>query len=137
MMRFKAVEELGFFDPAFFLYYEETDLMRRAAKKGWQTWYVPAARVIHAEGVATGVRSNDTLHPPRPAYWYQSWAHYFRRSKGRAGAVILGCCVLLAAGLHLIQRRLRGKPTMLPGNFLPDFWRNAARPLLAGRSPLA
>ena len=29
------------------------------------------------------------------------------------------------------------KPAMLPENFLPDFWHNAARPLLAGRSPLA
>ena len=137
MMRFKAVEELGFFDPAFFLYYEETDLMRRAAKKGWQTWYVPKARVAHAEGVATGVRSDSAAHPPRPAYWYQSWAHYFRRSKGRWGAAILGSCVLLAAGLHLIQRWLRRKPAMLPENFLPDFWHNAARPLLAGHSPLA
>lgn len=136
MARFSALEAVGFFDPAFFLYFEEVDLMRRITGEGWQIWYLPAARIEHAEGVATGVRSDDAQRPPRPAYWYQSWAHYFHRSQGTVGAALLGACVLLAAGLHLAHRRLRGKPALLPGNFLPDFWRNAARPLLAGRSPL-
>lgn len=137
MARFETLQDVGFFDPAFFLYFEEADLMRRAGKAGWQTWYVPDARVIHAEGVATGVRGDDTQHPPRPAYWYHSWAHYFHNAKGTAGAALLGGCVLFAAGLHLAQMKLRGKPAMLPAHFIPDFWRNAARPLLAGRSPIA
>lgn len=137
MARLEVLEEVGFFDPAFFLYYEEVDLMRRAAEKGWQSWYVPEARVLHAEGVATGVRSDDALNPARPAYWYQSWAHYFHCSKGALGAAVLGVCVLCATGLHLLQMKLRGKPSKLPAKFFSDFWRNAARPLLAGRSPLA
>lgn len=136
MARFTAIAEAGFFDPAFFLYFEEVDLMRRAALNGWQTWYVPTARVLHAEGVATGVRGDDAENPPRPAYWYQSWAHYFHRSMGRLKAAMLGLCVMLFASLHLAHRKLRGKPATLPANFFPDFWRNAARPLLAGRSPL-
>lgn len=137
MARFQALREVGFFDPAFFLYFEEADLMRRATEKGWQTWYVPEAHVVHAEGVATGVRGDDAHHPPRPAYWYQSWAHYFRQAKGRAGAALLSGGVLVAAFLHLAQMKLRRKSAMLPDNFIPDFWHNAARPLLTGRSPLA
>lgn len=136
MARFQVMQEVSFFDPAFFLYFEEADLMRRAARKGWQTWYVPEAQVIHAEGVATGVRGDDAQNPPRPAYWYKSWAHYFHRSKGALGAAMLGGSVLLVAGLHLAQMKLRGKPAVLPANFVPDFWQHAARPLLAGRSPL-
>lgn len=137
MARFQALREIGFFDPTFFLYFEETDLMRRGGKAGWQTWYVPEARVMHIEGAATGVRSDDARHPPRPAYWYQSWGHYFHNAKGKLGAAALVGLVLLASGLRLVQMKLRGKPAVLPANFFPDFWRNAARPLLTGRSPIA
>ncbi|MFD3191578.1 glycosyltransferase family 2 protein [Sedimentitalea sp. HM32M-2] len=137
MARFDMLQAFGFFDPAYFLYFEEVDLMRRAAEKGQQTWYVPEARVVHVEGAATGVRSGEARTPPRPAYWYQSWAHYFHTSQGRIRAAALAICVLGAAVLHFLLARLRGKIPGLPGNFLADFWQSAARPLLAGRSPLA
>ena len=136
MIRFEALLKIGFFDPAYFLYFEEVDLMRRAASNGWQTWYIPEARVAHFEGAATGVRSGVSQVPRRPDYWYRSWAHYFRISRGRVGSAILALCVLIAAGLQLTLARLRGKSPNLPKNFLSDFWRNAAAPLLRGRSPL-
>ena len=57
MLRLSGViQTAGFFDPAYFLYYEEVDLMRRLTELGWRVWYVAEAQVLHAEGAATGVK---------------------------------------------------------------------------------
>jgi GT2 family glycosyltransferase len=49
MIRRAAIDDVGppFLDPAFFLYYEETDFFARAVRKGWTLWYVAAAACWH------------------------------------------------------------------------------------------
>ncbi len=47
LLRRTMLEELGGFDPGFRLYGEDIDLCYRAAKAGWERWYVPAAVVRH------------------------------------------------------------------------------------------
>lgn len=47
MLRRAMLEELGGFDEAFPLYGEDIDLCYRAAKAGWERWYVPQAVVRH------------------------------------------------------------------------------------------
>ena len=86
MARFDVWRDLGFFDPRFFLYYEEVDLMRRTMQAGWECWHVAEAEVIHIEGATTGVQSMGR-RKRRPAYWYQSWQYYFRKSHGRLYAL--------------------------------------------------
>jgi GT2 family glycosyltransferase len=44
----------GFFDPTFFLYYEDVDLAWRARLRGWRCVYVPAARVLHVHSAIGG-----------------------------------------------------------------------------------
>jgi hypothetical protein len=46
-LRRTMTEELGGFDAGFRLYGEDIDLAYRAAKAGWERWYVPAAVVRH------------------------------------------------------------------------------------------
>jgi GT2 family glycosyltransferase len=46
-LRRSMLDELGGFDPGFRLYGEEIDLCYRAAKAGWERWYVPEAVVSH------------------------------------------------------------------------------------------
>ena len=67
MVRYKVLAETGFFDPAYFLYFEEVDLMRQAARRGWQTWHVADADGIHMEGAATGVKSGEPARKRPPA----------------------------------------------------------------------
>ena len=43
LMRREMLEEIGGFDPRFRMYGEDIDLCYRAAKAGWERWYVPAA----------------------------------------------------------------------------------------------
>jgi GT2 family glycosyltransferase len=52
----EMLDELGGFDPGFRLYGEDIDLCYRAAKAGWERWYVPAAVVTHAHAAVTDRR---------------------------------------------------------------------------------
>jgi GT2 family glycosyltransferase len=47
MVRRDCFEQLGGFDEAFFLYYEDVDFCRRATDRGWSIWYEPAVNVTH------------------------------------------------------------------------------------------
>jgi GT2 family glycosyltransferase len=47
LLRRTMLDELGGYDPGFRMYGEEIDLCYRAAKAGWERWYVPAAVVRH------------------------------------------------------------------------------------------
>jgi N-acetylglucosaminyl-diphospho-decaprenol L-rhamnosyltransferase len=52
-LRREMLDELGGFDEGFRLYGEDIDLAYRAAEAGWERWYVPAARVVHAHAAVT------------------------------------------------------------------------------------
>jgi GT2 family glycosyltransferase len=47
LVRRDCWEDLNGFDPAFFLYYEDVDLCRRARERGWSVWFEPALQVVH------------------------------------------------------------------------------------------
>jgi GT2 family glycosyltransferase len=130
MARFKALAEVDFFDPAYFLYYEEVDLMRQTARRGWETWHVAEAEVVHMEGAATGVKSGEYIRKRRPAYWYHSWQHYFRKNYGRIFALLAAGAWMLGALLNHAIARLRGKAPAAPLHLFQDFWAMAGRPLL-------
>ena len=53
MLRRSMLEELGGFDEGFFLYGEDIDLCYRAARAGWERWYVPSAAVVHEHQAVT------------------------------------------------------------------------------------
>ena len=132
MLRIAALRDAGTFNPGYFLYYEETDLMRALARKGWDTWYVPAARVSHLEGAATGIRSAEVARRRRPSYLYQSWRMYFTANHGRAYAVCAAMAWLAGAGLNHVVSGLRRRPAASPLALVPDVWANVLRPLLRG-----
>jgi GT2 family glycosyltransferase len=47
LLRRAMLDEIGGFDPGFRMYCEDIDLNYRAARAGWERWYVPAAVVRH------------------------------------------------------------------------------------------
>jgi GT2 family glycosyltransferase len=49
-----AFEELGELDERFFMYYEETDFIRRALERGYRLLYVPDAVIYHQESASSG-----------------------------------------------------------------------------------
>ena len=103
MIRWQLIKDIGLMDEKFFLYFEEVDFFHRAAKAGWQTWYVPAAKVMHIEGAATGIKSAKR----RPQYWYDSRRRYFIKHHG----VLSLICTDIAWGLgrlsYVIRRAIK------------------------------
>jgi GT2 family glycosyltransferase len=65
LLRRTMLEELGGFDARFRLYGEDIDLCYRAAKAGWERWYVPAAVVRHAYD-----RASDRRLLTRRTLWH-------------------------------------------------------------------
>jgi len=52
LIRRKVIEEVGLFDPDFFLYFEETDFCVRVWLAGWKIVYIPDSVIYHIGGVS-------------------------------------------------------------------------------------
>jgi len=53
LVRREAFEQVGGFDPSYFMYFEDVDLGDRLGKAGWLNVYVPSSRVVHTGGTTT------------------------------------------------------------------------------------
>ncbi len=54
MIRKAAMDMVGIFDENFFFFFEETDWAYRMRLANWQIFFVPSARIIHAQGKSAG-----------------------------------------------------------------------------------
>lgn len=125
IVRREVFETVGLMDEGYFLYFEETDFCRRAKRAGWPVWHVPASRVVHLEGQSTGVTGANLAKKPRPAYWFDSRARYFRKHLGGGYALFADVIFAVGFGLWRLQRRVRGKADPDPPGLLRDFVRHA------------
>jgi N-acetylglucosaminyl-diphospho-decaprenol L-rhamnosyltransferase len=79
LLRREMLDELGGFDAGFRLYGEDIDLCYRAAKAGWERWYVPQATVGHAHDALT-----DRRFLTRQTVWHwRSIARFVRKHPER------------------------------------------------------
>jgi GT2 family glycosyltransferase len=85
LVRRAAAEQVGFLDPAFFVYSDETDFCRRLANAGWTTLYVPAARAVHHDQMATDLEGAER----RTVEFHRNRDLYLRKHRGRAAAFLL------------------------------------------------
>ncbi len=114
MLRRQTIEEVGLFDEAFFLYYEETDLCRRAALAGWPTVYVRESEVAHIGSVSTGMKEWKRV----PDYWFESRWHYFVKNHGRVYAIWATVLHLIGGSFHRVRSLLTGKQAAISRGFL-------------------
>src|SRR3954452_4311036 len=72
MVRREAAAQVGWLDPDFFVYSDETDLQKRLHDAGWRVLYVPQARAIHHEQLssdsAAAARRITEFHRGRDRY---------------------------------------------------------------------
>lgn len=120
LIRREVLERIGLFDETFFLYFEETDLCRRARLAGFETWYVPESRVTHIGSVSTGMKDRAR---PVPSFWFESRRHYFAKNHGRAYLWAADALWLAGYASWRIRRRLQRKPDGDPPGLLGDFAR--------------
>ncbi|WP_149202588.1 glycosyltransferase family 2 protein [Actinotalea subterranea] len=56
LLRREAFEEVGGFDPGYFMFFEDLDLGERLGRAGWANVHVPSARVTHVGGTSWRAR---------------------------------------------------------------------------------
>ena len=127
MMRRKVPDEIGLFDEAFFLYFEETDLCRRAALAGWPSDYVVESRVAHIGSASTGMKTWTRI----PQFWLDSRLYYFTKNHGRLYAALATLAALAGGSLWrlrlLVQRKDRGDPPRFLRDLAAHHLRHAFR----------
>jgi len=117
MIRHTVLDQIGLFDETFFLYFEETDLCRRAAMAGWPTVYVVESRVAHIGSVSTGMKEWKRT----PRYWFESRHHYFVKNHGRFYACLATLAHWAGLGLFGLRVLVQGKKPHTPPYFFRDF----------------
>ncbi len=134
MMRQSMLDQIGLFDETFFLYYEETDLCRRAARAGWPTDYVPESRVAHIGSASTGMKTWGRI----PQFWLDSRLHYYVKNHGRLYAAGATLAAVLGGALWrfrlIFQRKDRGDPPRYLRDLVAHGARAMMRPLLPGKT---
>jgi len=123
MMRRSVLDGIGLFDETFFLYYEETDLCRRAAQAGWPRVYVVESRVMHIGSVSTGMKAWARV----PDYWFRSRRHYFEKNHGRAYAWAATAAHLAGIGIYGLRVLAGRKRPHWPPYFLRDLVKHTLR----------
>jgi N-acetylglucosaminyl-diphospho-decaprenol L-rhamnosyltransferase len=86
MIRTELIEQVGLFDPRFFLYYEEVDHCRAAKNAGWTVKFYPFTTVVHIGGESA--KSHGPLTGAGQqfsALQVESELLYFRKHHGLAG----------------------------------------------------
>jgi GT2 family glycosyltransferase len=129
MMRMRVLEQIGLFDEGFFLYFEETDLCRRAKRAGWPTHYVRESSVTHIGSVSTGMKDWQRV----PGYWFESRWYYFTKNHGRVYAVLATLAHLAGGVLHRARAAVQRKPVGDPPHFLRDLLRHDLKALVRGQ----
>ncbi|NNU15680.1 glycosyltransferase family 2 protein [Parvularcula sp. ZS-1/3] len=110
LVKRSALEDVPFMDDRFFLYFEEIDFQRAITKAGWKTLHHPGARCMHHAGVSTGIKAGRAAAKTLPAYWYESWRHYFVSNHGRLYAAFAAVGHLMGVGAMRLVDGLRGRP---------------------------
>jgi N-acetylglucosaminyl-diphospho-decaprenol L-rhamnosyltransferase len=90
LMRRTAVENIGLFDPEYFMYCEDTDWCRRAAKAGWRAYYVPGAAITHLHKRSSAKRKYFTL-----VRLFTSLRRFYRKYNSPASQAALKYAVTL------------------------------------------
>ena len=74
MLRRIDIEKYGFFDPSFFLYFEETELSYRYYRNGRKSVFLPAAKKLSVKSARPSFMSLATTSGSRTKIFRSTWA---------------------------------------------------------------
>lgn len=83
-IRRKQIEQLGLFNPDFFMYYEETELQYRYFKKGYKSVVISGPEIIHLEGASVNKKKRKG---PRRLFFFTSMFKFMRKRYNNIGYV--------------------------------------------------
>ena len=123
MVRRRVAGEIGWLDPQFFVYSDETDFCKRLGDAGWRILYVPSARAVHHDQMAQDAAGAER----RIVEYHRNRDRYLRKHLGRTRAFLLRP---LLAWPYLLRATAA---LMLPGHPARRYWLHARQALLPGR----
>lgn len=123
LYRRALLDEVGFFDAAFFAYYEDTDLAWRARLAAWRCVTAPGAVAYHVHSATSGRMSPFTVYQVQRNKWYtiiKNWPgqlilkHFTQIILYDLGAIVLAAFRgRLGAALRARFHVLRDLPMLL------------------------
>jgi GT2 family glycosyltransferase len=88
LVRRDAAAGVGWLDPGFFVYSDETDFCKRLRDDGWRVLFVPAARALHHDQLGT---DRDAMRR-RIVEFHRGRARYFRKHRLRLTWLVWTAC---------------------------------------------
>ena len=105
MVRKVVLDQVGFFDPEYFMYTEEVDLCYQIHKAGWDLYWIPESKIIHHEGQSTKQMPVEMF-----LHLYKSKLLFIRKHYG----AISGMIYKLILGFTALPRLLPFSKTSSP-----------------------
>jgi len=122
LVRREAAAEVGYLDPAFFVYSDEVDFARRLRDAGWSSVYVPSALAVHHEQLSTGA-----VPERRIVELARNRDFYMRKHHSPAAARAVRWLTAWSYALRALAA------LVLPGHSPRRYWRHVTATLLPGR----
>ncbi|MHB1469428.1 MAG: glycosyltransferase [Solirubrobacteraceae bacterium] len=98
LVRRAAAAQVGYLDPDFFVYSDEVDFARRLADARWHSLYVPGARAVHHEQLAT----DAGFSARRIVEFSRNRDLYMRKHHGPSAALAVRVLTASAYGLRAL-----------------------------------
>ena len=102
------MDELGGFDPRFFLYFEETDLCRRTENLGAELWAVGEALGHHIGGASAQQSDSRFVNGCIAEHFFRSRFYYLVKHHGWAAASAADIAELLIMAARAVLRTATG-----------------------------
>lgn len=119
LIRKELIDQIGLFDPRYFLYYEEIDLCFAAKKAGWHVTYFPYTSVVHLGGESAKSAGEITSNGKQlEALKIESELLYFRKNHGLATTIADVFLITLANSIQIIKDIVKLRP---PQGLLTNF----------------
>lgn len=93
--------ELGGFDESFFMYYEETDLQKRAKKLGYSSAIIYGPDIVHLEGRSSRHRTNNSKRMMAE----KSQQQFLKKHNSSIRYKLYLCCYLCARSMTFFTGR--------------------------------
>jgi len=106
LVKNSVIQDLNGWDEAYYLWWEDLDLCKRAQNKGYQIWYTPRTKVIHYE--AKSFEQEVSLVKQRR--FNRGMALYFLKHKGLLSCLVVKLLSCFSLALAWVSQVLKIKP---------------------------
>jgi len=107
LVRKAVIDQVGLFDPRYFLYREEVDHCLAAKKAGWEVVCFPDTSVIHVGGQSAKSEGIRLVYSQLEAQHIESELLYFRKNHGVGGAWVNVLLTTLGNAIIMFKRLVK------------------------------